>query len=242
MSVAFHDVSFSHGGAPVLASVSLEVAAGETLALVGRSGAGKSTLLKLVNRMLLPGAGRVEVAGRDTREWDPYALRRGIGYVLQETGLFPHQNVRANVALVPELLGWPRARVQDRVEALLDLVGLSPAEFGGRWPHELSGGQRQRVGLARALAADPPILLLDEPFGALDPITRHDVRQAFAGIQARLRKTVVLVTHDMREALRLGTRVGVLDRQRLIACAPPQALARDERPQVRALFEAADLR
>src|SRR5437773_7363346 len=179
--------------------------------MVGRSGAGKTTLLKLVNRVLLPQGGAVLVQGRDTRDWEPIQLRRRIGYVLQEVGLLPHMAVGGNVSVVPRLERWPPERVDRRVSELLELVGLNAQQFGPRWPDELSGGQRQRVGVARALAVDPPVLLMDEPFGALDPITRVELHLEFKRIQARVRKTVVIVTHDMREAFALATRIGVLD-------------------------------
>ena len=213
--VSLADVRFAHGGRTVLDGLSLDVAAGESIALVGRSGAGKSTLLKLINRLLLPDAGTVTVDGRDTRAWDPIALRRRTGYVLQEIGLFPHLTVEENVALVPRLEGWSETRRRARAHELLELVGLPPAEFAARWPRELSGGQRQRVGVARALAVDPPIVLMDEPFGALDAITRQELRSEFQRIRRHLRQTVIFVTHDMDEAFALGDRVGVLEGGRL---------------------------
>jgi osmoprotectant transport system ATP-binding protein len=191
------------------------VAPGESVALVGRSGAGKSTVLKLINRLLLPDAGRVSVAGRDTREWDPIALRRRTGYVLQEIGLFPHLTVEENVALVPRLEGWADPRRHARARELLELVGLPADQFASRWPRELSGGQRQRVGVARALAVDPPLVLMDEPFGALDSETRQELRSEFQRIRRHLRQTVVFVTHDMDEAFALGDRVGVLENGQL---------------------------
>jgi osmoprotectant transport system ATP-binding protein len=235
--ISFEGVSVSRGGREVLRDVSFDIASGETLALVGRSGAGKSTVLKLINRMLTPSAGRIVVDGVDTRTWDPTALRRSAGYVLQEIGLFPHMTVERNVGLVPSLAGGDPSRVRARAHALLELVGLPPREYAARWPDELSGGQRQRVGVARALAADPPVLLMDEPFGALDPITRAELQREFRRIQQQLRKTVVLVTHDMREAVRLADRVGVLEDGRLVACDTPDALRASDRPLVSALLE-----
>ena len=208
-------VRFAYNGQAVLDGLQLSVAAGESVALVGRSGAGKTTLLKLINRLLLPQSGSVMVDGRDTREWDPIALRRRTGYVLQEIGLFPHLTIEENVALVPRLEGWPDARRRARAHDLLELVGLPPAEFAHRWPRELSGGQRQRVGVARALAVDPPIVLMDEPFGALDSVTREELRAEFQRIRRHLRQTVVFVTHDMDEAFALGDRVCVLENGRL---------------------------
>ena len=239
--VEFRDVTFSRAGSrQVLRGVSFAVAPGETLALVGRSGAGKSTILRLINRLLEPQHGSVLVEGRDTRAWDPYELRRHAGYVLQEIGLFPHMSAADNVAVVPRLLGWDPARVVARVRELLELVGLDPREYGQRWPDELSGGQRQRVAIARALAGDPPLLLMDEPFGALDPITRSELRAEFQRIQRSLRKTVVLVTHDVHEARVLGDRLGVVEDGRLIALGAPDAVARLADARVRRLFETGD--
>jgi osmoprotectant transport system ATP-binding protein len=237
--IAFDNVWCRRGNQQVLAGVGFEVARGETLALVGRSGAGKSTILKLINRLLEPESGRIVVDGRDTQAWDPITLRRHTGYVLQEVGLFPHLTIRRNVAVVPELLGWDPERIQARVDELLELVGLPPAQFAERWPDQLSGGQRQRVGVARALAADPPIVLMDEPFGALDPVTRAELHREFRRIQQQVRKTIVLVTHDMREAFVLATRIGVLDEGRLAAVEAPEALRSASHPAVRVLLEAA---
>jgi osmoprotectant transport system ATP-binding protein len=238
--IEFRRVVFERpGSGRVLDGFDLTVGRGEVFALVGPSGAGKTTVLKLINRLLLPTAGAVLVEGRDTREWDPIALRRHAGYVLQEVGLFPHLTVADNVGLLPRLAGWSPDRVRARVEELLDLVGLSPAAFARRWPDELSGGQRQRVGVARALALDPPLLLMDEPFGALDPVTRVELHREFRRIQARVRKTIVLVTHDMSEAFALGERLGVLLDGRLVACGPPTELVAAADPRVRAWFEAA---
>jgi len=237
--VRFDNVEFGHEGRPpILAGVTLAVNRGETVALVGRSGAGKSTLLRLVNRLLTPSAGSVTVDGRDTREWDAIRLRRQVGYVIQDVGLFPHMTIAENVAVVPKLEGWPEARIAERTRELLDLVGLPSADFAARRPHQLSGGQRQRVGVARALAVDPPILLMDEPFGALDPVTRAEVRREFTQLKKRLRTTVLVVTHDIAEAFALGDRVGVLDAGRLIAFdAPPQVAASND-ARVRALIDA----
>jgi osmoprotectant transport system ATP-binding protein len=216
--VSLAGVRFAYDGRIILDDLNLSIAAGESIALLGRSGAGKSTLLKLINRLILPQSGTVLVEGRDTREWDPIALRRRTGYVLQEIGLFPHLTVEDNVALVPRLEGWPVPRRRARAHELLELVGLPPSEFAARWPRELSGGQRQRVGVARALAVDPPIVLMDEPFGALDSSTREELRSEFQRIRKHLRQTVVLVTHDRDEAFALGDRVTVLEHGRL-TCA-----------------------
>jgi osmoprotectant transport system ATP-binding protein len=225
-----------HGAGAVLRGVDLDINAGETVALVGRSGAGKSTLLKAINGLIVPDRGEIVVGGRSTRDWNPFELRRGIGYVLQEVALFPHMSVAENVAVVPSLLGWDPARTAARVTAMLELVGLPAATYAARPALELSGGQRQRVGVARALAADPPILLMDEPFGALDPVTRAELHREFRRIQARLGKTVVIVTHDMAEAFALATRVGVLDAGVVARIAAPKALLADDDPRVRPLL------
>jgi osmoprotectant transport system ATP-binding protein len=238
-AIEFRDISFARPGRPrILDHFSLAVETGAVLALVGRSGAGKTTLLKLVNRLLLPDEGAILVEGRDTREWEPIRLRRRVGYVLQDIGLFPHMSVADNVAVVPRLEGWPADRVGPRVNELLDLVGLPPQQFAGRWPDELSGGQRQRVGVARAIAVDPPVLLMDEPFGALDPLTRAELHVEFRRIQQRLRKTVIIVTHDMSEAFALADRVGVLEEGRLIVCDRAAAVAVSTDPRVRRLLDA----
>jgi osmoprotectant transport system ATP-binding protein len=238
--IDFRGVCFTRPGVPhaIVDGVSFTVTGGDTLALIGRSGSGKTTLLKLMNGLLTPTGGAVLVEGRDTREWEPFALRRRAGYVLQEVGLFPHMTIAQNVGLVPRLIGWPAERVRQRVHDLLALVDLPPDRFADRWPDELSGGQRQRAGVARALAVDPPILLMDEPFGALDPITRSEMHTEFRRIQAELRKTTVVVTHDMDEALALGTCVGVIDEGRLVAWDTPEQIARSADPRVRALLDA----
>ena len=237
--IQFDGVQFRRGGSEVLRGITLSVERGETVALVGRSGAGKSTVLKLINRMLDPSSGRVLVDGRDTRAWDATTLRRQTGYVLQDVGLFPHMTVARNVGLVPALAQWPRQRIEERTEELLDLVGLPPREFAARWPSELSGGEQQRVGVARALAADPPVVLMDEPFGALDPITRAELHREFKRIQRRVQKTVVLVTHDMREAFALADRIGVLDAGALVEYGQRVALQASTHPTVRLLVESA---
>ena len=225
-------------GRAVLEELSLAVDEGETIALIGRSGSGKTTALKLVNALLVPTSGAVRVAGQPTTTWDPIRLRRRTGYVIQEGGLFPHLSVAGNVGVVPTLEGWEARRIRARVEELLELVGLPAADYADRYPHQLSGGQRQRLGVARALAADPPLLLLDEPFGALDPITRHDLQQEFRALQARLRKTAVFVTHDLREAGRVADRIALLAGGRLIACGTPTALAASTDATVRAFLDA----
>ena len=218
----------------LVSDISFAVHPGETLVLLGRSGSGKTTVLRLINRLLLPSAGQVLVNGRSTSEWDPIRLRRGIGYVIQEAGLFPHFTVAENVALVPTLEKWDRSRTAVRVGELLTLVGLDPSEFAGRRPRELSGGQRQRVGVARALAADPPVLLMDEPFGALDPVTRAELQREFSALARRLGKTIVFVTHDLREALLLASRIALLEAGRIVATGAPQEFLKLDHPEVRA--------
>jgi len=214
------------GGQVALHEVSLRVAAGTTLALLGPSGCGKTTLLKLINRLLEPTAGRVVIDGEDSATLDPVALRRRIGYVVQEAGLFPHLTAADNAAVVPDLLGWPAERQRLRVHELFALLGLDPAQIAARFPSQLSGGQRQRVGLARALAADPSILLMDEPFGALDPLIRARLQDEFRDLQARLAKTVVIVTHDVDEAFRLADAVAVLDAGRVVQIGTPAEIRR----------------
>jgi osmoprotectant transport system ATP-binding protein len=238
-AIEFRSVSFARPLRPrVLDRFSLTVETGDVIALVGRSGAGKSTLLKLINRLLEPDEGAVLVERRDTREWPPIQLRRRVGYVLQDVGLFPHMSIGANVAVVPQLERWPRERIAARVDELLELVGLPPQQFATRWPDELSGGQRQRVGVARALAVDPPVLLMDEPFGALDPLTRAELHREFRRIQDRVRKTVIIVTHDMGEAFALADRVGVLDEGQLAAFDTPVKVAASSDVRVRRLLDA----
>jgi osmoprotectant transport system ATP-binding protein len=234
--VEFRDVCYEISGRRILDGVSLAVEPGETLILLGRSGSGKSTALKLTNGMLFPSSGEVLVEGRSTRAWDPIRLKRRIGYVIQEVGLFPHFTVAANVGLVPKLEGWKEADARRRVEGLLDSVGLPAVEFRGRYPRQLSGGQRQRVGVARALAADPPLLLFDEPFGALDPVTRLDLQRQFLELQRGLRKTSIFVTHDVREALRLGSRIALLDRGRVDLIVTPEEFERAQTKEARAFL------
>jgi osmoprotectant transport system ATP-binding protein len=235
--IGFDHVDAQRGSRVVLHDVTFSVTRGETVALVGRSGAGKSSVLKLINRMLEPVNGRVTVEDRDTREWDPTTLRRQTGYVLQEVGLFPHMTIARNVGLVPTLARWPGERIAARTRELLALVGLPADEFADRWPDQLSGGQRQRVGVARALAIDPPVLLMDEPFGALDPITRAELHGEFRRIQQQVRKTIVMVTHDMREAFALADRIGVLNDGRLIALDTPTALRASGDPVVKVFVD-----
>ena len=216
------------GEVEALAGVDLEVRRGEAFCLIGASGCGKTTTLRLMNRLQEPSSGRVLVDGRDVAAGDPVALRRGMGYVVQQGALFPHLTVRGNVGLLCRLEGWDAARTRARVDELLELVRLDPARFGASYPSELSGGQRQRVGVARALALDPPIVLLDEPFGALDPITRRELQGEFADLRARQERTLVIVTHDLSEAFALGDRVALLRRGRVEQLGAPDELR--ERP------------
>ena len=236
-TIVFRDVSFHINDIlehRIISSVSLAVSNGETLVLLGRSGSGKTTLLRLMNGMLLPSSGQVLIQNRPTTEWDLIPLLRGIGYVIQDAGVFPHFTVEKNVALVPNLEKWDRSRTAARVEQLLQLVGLDPREFAGRLPRELSGGQRQRVGVARALAADPPILLMDAPVGALDPVTRAELLREFSDLARRLGITIVFVTHDHRVALLLATRIVLLQAGRIVASASPQEFLQIDHPEVRA--------
>jgi osmoprotectant transport system ATP-binding protein len=240
-TIQFDDVTYSvnrngphDAPGPIVSRISIAIPAGQTLVLLGRSGSGKTTLLKLINRLLQPQSGKVLVQGRPTSDWDPIRLRRGIGYVIQEGGLFPHFTIAQNIALVPTLEKWEPSRIAARVDELLILVGLDPREFSGRRPNELSGGQRQRVGVARALAADPPILLMDEPFGALDPVTRSEIQKEFRALATRLRKTIVFVTHDLREALLLASHIVLLQAGHIAASAAPRDFLRIDHPEVQA--------
>lgn len=236
--VEFRDVSYTiNAGRPIIDRLSLHVQRGETLVLLGESGCGKTTTLKLVNRLLTPTSGDVVVEGKTTSEWDANRLRRRTGYVIQEAGLFPHFTVEQNVALVPNLEGWDEPRVSERVRELLSLVGLDAEKFADRYPRELSGGQRQRVGVARALAADPPLLLMDEPFGALDPLTRTALQKEFVELKSRLGKTVIFVTHDVREALLVGSRIALMDAGRIVLLETPSGFVKSENELARAYLE-----
>lgn len=219
--IEFRDVSYRVDDAEVISGLNLQVTRGETLVLLGRSGSGKTTTLKLINRLVAPSSGEVFVNGLANSDADVIRLRRGIGYVIQDVGLFPHFTIERNISIVPKIEGWPKERTRSRVQELLKLIGL-PADLAIRYPHQLSGGQRQRVGVARALAADPEILLMDEPFGALDPLTRDELQREFLLLQRRLHKTVVFVTHDLREALRLGTRIALMEAGKLVMVLTPQ--------------------
>jgi osmoprotectant transport system ATP-binding protein len=227
VTIEFKSVEFSvAAGVLLLSGVSFSVRRGETLTLLGRSGSGKTTCLKMINRLLAPTRGEVRVDGTPVEQWDAIKLRRSIGYAIQEVGLFPHYTVRQNVALVPKLEQWDRQKIEARVNEVLDLVGLPGSEYADRYPHQLSGGQRQRVGLARSLAADPPILLMDEPFGALDPITRAELQMEFRKLQQKLGKTIVFVTHDVGEALLLGSRIGLMESGNLRGVYSPDEFLR----------------
>lgn len=232
--VQFDQVTYSLPNATIIFDLNLTVDRGETVVLLGESGCGKTTTLKLINRLLAPTSGEVRVEGKATTEWDPIALRRRIGYVIQEGGLFPHFTIARNVGLVPLLSGWDETRNSERVHEMLNLVGLEPAEFADRYPRELSGGQRQRVGVARALAADPPLLLLDEPFGALDPITRAVLQREFSALTTRLGKTAIIVTHDVREALVIASRLCLMKKGRIVFNDTPEQFAASENPLARA--------
>jgi osmoprotectant transport system ATP-binding protein len=235
--VEFRNVHFRIGNRTILNDLTLSVETGETLVLLGRSGSGKTTALRLINGMILPSSGEVRIDGKSTFEWDPVRLRRGNGYVIQEGGLFPHFTVARNIGLVPRLEGWPEDKVAPRISELLDRVSLPASDFAERFPHELSGGQRQRVGVARALAADPKILLFDEPFGALDPVTRLDLQREFLHLRADFGKTSVFVTHDVQEAMKLANRIALLHRGSLAFLGTPAEFSGSAHPEARAFLD-----
>src|SRR5580693_8355294 len=235
-AVEFRDVGYSVDGHQILENLSFRSEAGETLVMLGRSGSGKTTALKMVNGLLSPSSGEVLVDGRSTAACNVIQLRRGIGYVIQEVGLFPHFTIGQNVGLVPRLEGWPEERIAERIKELLEQVGLDPATYANRRPRELSGGQRQRVGVARALAADPRLLLFDEPFGALDPVTRLELQDQFLALRDRFSKTSIFVTHDVREALRLGTHIALFHQGRLQVLATPEEFLKSQAPEARAFL------
>jgi osmoprotectant transport system ATP-binding protein len=234
--LVIRDVSCSIGGREILRGVNLEVTEGETIILLGRSGSGKTTLLKTVNALVPISAGAIRFQDKPLADWDPIRLRRRMGYVIQDAGLFPHWNVAANVGLPPRLEGWSTDRIARRVDELLEAVGLSPREFRDRFPRHLSGGQRQRVGIARALAADPPMLLLDEPFAALDPITRVELQDLFLRLRQQVGKTALFVTHDVREALRMGTRIALLHQGVMELVLPASEFRHADAPEARAFL------
>lgn len=236
-TIEFHNAGYSVAGRSLIADLNFSIVAGEFLVLLGRSGSGKTTTMKLINCLLTPTHGEVWVQGKSTAHWDAIQLRRQIGYVIQETGLFPHFSIARNIGIVPTLQGWKPKQIKSRVHELLHLVGLEPAQFADRYPHQLSGGQRQRVGVARALAADPPILLMDEPFGALDPITRLELQQEFRRLQQELGKTVVLVTHDIQEAFFLADRIGLMEAGKLVFLGDRSELERSTHPEAQTFLK-----
>jgi osmoprotectant transport system ATP-binding protein len=236
-AVEFRNAHFRIGDRTILNGLTFSIESGETLVLLGRSGSGKTTALRLINGMILPSSGEVRVDGRNTAEWDQVRLRRGIGYVIQEGGLFPHFTVERNIGLVPRLENWPEGKVTERVTALLNSVSLAAPDFAHRLPRELSGGQRQRVGVARALAADPKILLFDEPFGALDPVTRLDLQREFLRLRAEYGKTSVFVTHDVQEAMKLATRIALLHEGNLAFIGTPGEFEASPHPEARAFLD-----
>ncbi len=240
ISFAHVSKSFDGGRVKAVDDVSLDVAEGEFLAIVGGSGSGKTTLLRLANRLIDADSGSIEVEGTDVTAADPIGLRRRIGYVFQSGGLFPHFSVAANIGITPKLLGTPAADISTRIDELLDLVRLDRGQHRDRFPHELSGGQRQRVGVARALAAKPRIVLMDEPFGALDPLTRRDLQRELRSVVERLGTTVVFVTHDVREAFVLATRIGLFAAGRLVELATPEAFRASKHPEARAFLASLD--
>ena len=235
--IDFRDVSYRIDQLPILSGLNLRVVQGEILVLLGRSGSGKTTTLKLVNRLVTPTSGEIRIHGVPNGEVDVIRLRRGIGYVIQDVGLFPHFTVERNIGLVPRIEGWSKVRIRARVQELLEMVRLT-GDLASRYPRELSGGQRQRVGVARALAADPAILLMDEPFGALDPLTRDDLQREFLSLQQRLHKTVIFVTHDLREALRLGSRIALMEAGKLVAVLSPREFLTSSDPWAAAYVRA----
>lgn len=235
------DVTYRINRRYLVENLNLQVLQGEVLVLLGRSGSGKTTTMKLINNLLTPTSGQILVMGKATTQWNSIQLRRKIGYVIQEIGLFPHFTVEQNVGLVPQLEGWERDRIQCRVRQLLELVNLDPQHFAKRYPSQLSGGQRQRVGVARALAADPPVLLMDEPFGALDPITRLELQREFYQLQQQLGKTVILVTHDIQEAFFLASRIGLMQDGKLVELASPKEFVKSQQPEARAFLDCLQL-
>ncbi|MGB8687019.1 MAG: ATP-binding cassette domain-containing protein [Microcoleus sp.] len=240
-AIEFLDVTYRIDRRYLVENLNVKVLQGEVLVLLGRSGSGKTTTMKLINNLLTPTSGQVLVMGKATTQWNSIQLRRKIGYVIQEIGLFPHFTVEQNVGLVPKLEGWEGDRIQSRVRQLLELVNLDPQHFAKRYPSQLSGGQRQRVGVARALAADPPVLLMDEPFGALDPITRLELQREFYQLQQQLGKTVILVTHDIQEAFFLASRIGLMQDGKLVELASPKEFVKSQQPEARAFLDCLQL-
>jgi osmoprotectant transport system ATP-binding protein len=236
-AITFNHVTFTRNNRPLVSNLNFSINRGEALILLGRSGSGKTTTMKLINRLFTPTQGEVLFEDVSTTQWDEIKLRRKIGYVIQETGLFPHFTVEKNVGLIPSLEDWKPKQIKTRVYELLNLVGLDPGKFASRYPHELSGGQRQRVGVARALAADPPVLLMDEPFGALDPITRLELQQEFKRLQQELGKTVVFVTHDIQEAFVLASRIGLMHGGELVVLGTPHEFRKSQHPEAQAFLQ-----
>ncbi|PAX60306.1 ATP-binding cassette domain-containing protein [Brunnivagina elsteri] len=236
-TVEFRNVTLRHLEHNLVSNLNFTIHQGEALILLGRSGSGKTTTIKLINRLLLPTQGEILFNNIPTHKWDEIKLRRKIGYVIQETGLFPHFTVEQNVGLVPSLEGWKPKQIKTRSHELLHLVGLEPAQFAQRYPHQLSGGQKQRVGVARALAGDPPMLLMDEPFGALDPITRLEIQQEFKRLQQELGKTVIFVTHDIQEAFILASRIGLMHQGELVVLEKPEDFINSPHPEAKAFLQ-----
>jgi len=243
-TIEFRDVEYRitvRDSKSILSGISLKIHPGETIALLGRSGSGKTTMLKLINRLRQCSSGELLVENQPVRDWNVIRLRRRIGYIIQEVGLFPHFTIEQNVCLVPGLENWPATRMKSRFSEVMQLVGLNAIEYAAKYPRELSGGQRQRIGVARSLAADPAILLMDEPFGALDPVTRAELQREFLALARKVSKTTVLVTHDLREALQLGTRVILLDAGQIVADASPSDFLKLDQKVAREFIAASEL-
>lgn len=239
-AIQFQDVDYRIDNQVIIANLNLDIRQGEILVVLGKSGSGKTTLLKLINRLIEPTKGKVYIEDKSTHQWNPIQLRRNIGYVIQEIGLFPHYSIAENVGLVPSLQGWQQEEIKARVSQLLSLVGLPADLYAHRYPQQLSGGQKQRVGVARALAANPDILLMDEPFGALDPITRLDLQQQLRQLQSSLGKTIVFVTHDIQEAFRLGTRIALMESGKLVFLGTNREFSQSSHPEVRSFLACLD--
>jgi len=227
IKIAFRDVSKTFNGTEAVRGVSFEIMEGETLVLIGTSGCGKTTTMKMINRLVEPSEGEIEIDGRNIYDYDLIELRRNIGYVIQSIGLFPHLSIGRNVGIIPELMNWQKDKVRSRVDELMSMVGLDPDMYRDRFPAELSGGQQQRIGVARALAADPPVILMDEPFGALDPITREQLQNEFLALVDRISKTILFVTHDIFEAARIADRIAIMDKGRIVQLGSPKEIVEE---------------